>query len=443
MDQVDSSASNCPSLRAFFDGLTPRLDAARKLDAALDVALARRFNAFDFLNSSELGLSSIVAELLDVNGGHGQRALFLRILVDKLAHSVSPLDIESSSAEVEHAIDGGRRIDVVVWLGDSCLAIENKPYAGDQCRQIHDYLAWLNKKCKKFQLVYLSAHGAPPSETSVTLDELRKNGTNGRFKIMGYAGHEQWEDEYDEFRIPYSLEDWFADCQRNCHVDRLRWFLREAESFCKQQFGGQTVTDEERKALTEFVLDRKNQLEIAQAIHECWPEVKQRVVEGFYEVLWEAEARDGYVDHEHWRIETGYSDQPQSRGKCYWSMFKETWSVQSGSRTSIRLENNHRGPNGWFIGVFSAAALGDDGRQLYEKLRKKLDTCVAPTETPEDRWPWWIWVKEEYRDWGSIIPALNEELRVRGDITNYFVDELVAKITNVATRIIDEIEFKS
>lgn len=72
-----------PSLRMLFDGLIPRLEAARQLEDALDVALARRFNAFDFLDSSELGLSRIVSELLDVDGPHGQRQLFLKILLDK------------------------------------------------------------------------------------------------------------------------------------------------------------------------------------------------------------------------------------------------------------------------------------------------------------------------------------------------------------------------
>lgn len=330
---------------------------------------------------------------------------------------------------------------MVVQFGrDSCLAIENKPYAGDQPKQVHDYLEWLKEQYKeKFQLIYLSATGAPPLESSVTLDKLREQGTKDRFKIMAYADSRQWDDEYDDFRLEYSLADWFADCQRNCNVDRLRWFLREAELFCRHRFGGETVTQNERDALMDFVRERKDHLEIASAIHQCWPEIKEGVVWAFYDALWKAEG--DYVDNELWVNHYDYSDAARSRGKCYWCMYKESWRDHGGNRTSIRLENNSRGPNGWFIGIYSPIALSEDAdrQQRYEKLRERLNTKVASTETPDDYWPWWIWVDDKCRNWDSIIPALNEESNVRGDITNYFVDKLVA-IAKAATRCIDEIE---
>ena len=439
---VESAEDAGSSLRRLFDGLTPRLEAARQLEADLDVALARRFNAFDFLDSSELGLSRIVSKLLDVDGPHGQRQLFLKTLLDKLGRPVA--DIERSRVTVEKTVKEARRIDVVVQLGrDGCLAIENKPYAGDQPKQVHDYLEWLGEQYKEnFQLIYLSATGAPPSESSVTLDELKRAGTKDRFKIMAYADAQQWEDEYDDFRLAYSLADWFVDCQRACDVDRLRWFLREAELFCRHRFGGETVTQNERSVLVDFLRERKDHLEIASAIHQCWPEIKEQVVRAYYDVLWRAEdANVDYVDYELWRLDSDYSDAARSGGKCYWSMYKEAWRDHGGSRTSIRLENSLRGPNGWFIGIHSPIALSEDidRQQRYKKLRECLNTRVAFTETPEDHWPWWIWVEDEYRNWDSIIPALNEENNVRGDITEYFVGKLVT-IANAATRLIDEIE---
>ena len=57
----------------------------------------------------------------------------------------------------------------------------------------------------------------------------------------------------------------------------------------------------------------------------------------------------------------------------------------------------------------------------------------------KDHWPWWICVDDKYRNWDSIIPALNEETTVCGDITDYFVDKLVA-IANTALPFIDDIE---
>ena len=126
-------------------------------------------------------------------------------------------------------------------------------------------------------------------------------------------------------------------------------------------------------------------------------------------------------------------------------MYKEDWRIHGGSRTSICLQNYARGPNRWCIGIrIPIALLKDaDSRQRYEKLREHLNTSVAITTSRSwDQWPWWIWVDNKYQNWDSIIPALNEECNVRCDITNYFVDKLV-KITNAATRIIDEIEAPS
>ena len=435
---MNGDVSDSQSLRALFDGLIPRLEAARQLEGELDVALARRFNVFDFLERSELGLSRIVAELLDVKGRHGQGALFLKILLDKLtdqeSYSVTQSDIEGSSTKVEFPIKDGRRIDVIVSLRNSCLAVENKPYAGDQPRQIHDYLVWLKDRYRKFWLIYLSPHAKPPSDDSVTLDELKQYGTND-FKIMSYAGNQPWEDEYDDFRLGYSLVDWFADCQRSCNVDRLRWFLREAELFCRRRFGGEIVTDNERDALMEFVFDQKDRMETASVIQQCWPDIKERVVRAFYDSLWYAEG--DYIDNELWRYEWYYSDEPRSRGKCYWLMDKETWN----GRIQIRLENDSRGPNGWFIGIYSPISLAEDEnrQQLYQELAEKLGKEVEQTVAVENHWPWWVWVDERYRNWDSIVPALNEETKEPGEVTAYFVDKLVA-IANAATRFIDEIE---
>ena len=323
-------AHGSPSLRALFDGLTPRLEAARQIEDALDVALARRFNTFDFLNTREVGLSLIVRELLDVNGRHGQRGLFLKILLDRLGYSAQS-GIESSSAVKEMATEDGR-IDVFVRLGeDNCLAIENKPYARDQKAQILRYLVWLGESYKEFRLIYLSATGEPPRTSSVTLDYLRKHRTHDRFKIMAYAGAQRWDDEYDDYRLDYSLADWFADCQRNCDVDRLRWFLREAELFCRHRFGGEIVTKNERSTLVDFVRGSTDRMETASAVYECWAEIKEQVVRAFYVALWEAEG--DYVDYELWRFnDPGYSDGRGSRGKCYWSMSRRLGALMTAAR---------------------------------------------------------------------------------------------------------------
>ena len=127
----------------YFHELAPRLSVARNLELAFDRLLARRFNGFDYLRTNELGLSRLVADLLNPRASHAQGARFLRALPERLPDRVKQfvppglaLEACEISVVVEHVIPSGRRIDVVVRIvaprGEiRCLAIENKPYAGD------------------------------------------------------------------------------------------------------------------------------------------------------------------------------------------------------------------------------------------------------------------------------------------------------------------------
>ena len=102
--------------RRFFAEMAPRLETARALEAELDRHLARRFNIFDYLRTDELGLSSIIADLLDPQGPHGQGPLYLKTFVQGLGEQVCRLDLsgERISVVVEKVIPSNRRIDVYV-----------------------------------------------------------------------------------------------------------------------------------------------------------------------------------------------------------------------------------------------------------------------------------------------------------------------------------------
>ncbi len=130
----------------FFAELDPRLDMARVLDRERDRNSAHRFNVLDYLRDNELGLSRIIADLLDPEASHGQGTLFLQTLLASLKSlKENPhwpdLDRSHISVDVERVITADRRIDISVEIVDAdgetcCLAIENKPYAGDRKNQI-------------------------------------------------------------------------------------------------------------------------------------------------------------------------------------------------------------------------------------------------------------------------------------------------------------------
>ena len=227
-------------LERFFAEIAPRLETAQTLDDELDRQLARRFNVFRYLRTDEKGFSRMIADLLDPAGDHGQGAAFLKLLTDRLdfAWDVNPTDLGSAKVQMERRIDGGRRIDIVVEIGSHCLAIENKSNSAvDQEDQVEDYLGWLKREYDYSLLVYLSPAGDGPSETSVARETIKglRTATPRRFVIMSCdSSSETSDDGFDELRSKFSLVDWLADCRRNCDVDRLRWYLREIETYFRE-----------------------------------------------------------------------------------------------------------------------------------------------------------------------------------------------------------------
>ena len=436
-------------LERFFFELAPRLETARALDRELDQQLARRFNVLDYLRTDELGLSRVVADLLNPEGNHGQGTVFLQLLLDKLEFKVDG-KIDDSQVDVELTIgDKGRkgRLDVAVRIDERhCLAIENKPYAADQPNQVKGYLEWL-KQYDKSMLIYLSPTGEGPEEHSIEeadLAKLREHDGTRRFVIMPYHQAADLDDRFDRFRLPFSLTHWLADCRRNCDVDRLRWFLREAETFCRRQFGGNTMTLTESSTFKNFVLSDSRNAETAHCVHALWPDLRKEVGERFLKrILCKIEEKmpEGVV------CEYKFGRRYHNWIAAYsnnWKPYRNPTNVAGLQRTSIRLQTDEDGLNDWYINVQSPLLRkhmeGDDSSR-----RENLDSEIPNKLKHGNSSDWHIWWKyvEEYRDWEpSLFPEIYRELELEGDsgeITDYFVENFV-KIANDAIPIINRIE---
>ena len=428
-------------LERFFAEVAPRLETAQTLDDELDRQLARRFNVFRYLRTDEMGFSRMIADLLDPAGDHGQGAAFLKLLTEKLefAQDVNPSDLGNAKVQTERQIDGRRRIDIVVEIdSEHCFAIENKSnFAGDQERQVADDLDWLKREYRSSLLVYLSPTGDGPSEESVarkTIDELGK--TPRRFVIMPCDQDATSSDEFDNLRLQFSLVDWLADCRRNCDVDRLRWYLREIETYCRQRYGGTIVTDSKKSTVADFVRGDSKNVATAMAVHEVWPEVAQKIKYDFLDLIWRRLPKD--VD--------GYWDYGKKRNESYIYIYRKSWRpfvVDGRERlTTIYMQAEAREGTNWDIGVFLPAVsrVSEEDRERCRSLHEEIgELSKRLGKNQNDFWPWWEWVDEEYRYWDSIIPQLYEEVEAEGgEITTYFVRKF-KEIDDETRDIIDRI----
>ena len=360
----------------FFAELEPRLDTARALETELDRHLARRFNVLDYVRTDELGLSNILADLLDPRGPHGQGTFFLERFVEGLGERVFRPDLGTGriSAAVEKVIPSNRRIDVYVQIGNgnlaSCLAIENKPYAGDQKNQVKDYLEYLSSQYgKRFVLIYLSPKGEGPSNWSIPESELAN--WEGRFAILPYCTTESERNRdarvdqptrSGDFRLAYSLVDWIKECCRSCDVDRLRWFLRDAEVFLQRTFGGETMTtDSETKAVRDYLFSNPENLAIARTVHEAWPAIRDEICKKFLNQLRcrvESEVKKQLPRFANdIRVECSYVGERRWSNQLW--LYRRSWTryeigkSELGGRTAVRLEADGKGPFGWCYGIRS------------------------------------------------------------------------------------------
>ena len=320
--------------------LAPHLRAARTVERELDRQLARRFRVFRYLRDDELGLSRIIADLLDPAAEHGQGAIFLEAMLELLPEVPDASGARPTAADganmvaawkkrfnrlgstaatkirvvVEREITARRRIDITVDIptedGPFCLAFENKPYADDQPGQCRDYLKFLARTYGgHFLLVYLPPRYRMPDSSSLPLKDRER--WKNHFFVLPYC----YEDALHEAEDPSdgdgealaqdapsgdgvrtadadapaadgpSLADWFGKCLALCDAERLRWFLREGQLYCQQHFGESTMTDTEADYIRNYLEENPKHLPAAFAVARAWPAFKHDVCRRFLEHL--------------------------------------------------------------------------------------------------------------------------------------------------------------
>ncbi|MDE0064895.1 MAG: PD-(D/E)XK nuclease family protein [Gammaproteobacteria bacterium] len=445
----------------FFDRLKPGLDSARKLERELGKRLAHRFNVLDYMRTDELGLSRIIADLLSPEATHGQGSLFLYRLLDHFHDDLarSELDLADAQVFVEYEIANQRRIDIVVRMPHVngkvfCLAIENKPYAGDQEGQVRDYLDYLEQEhASRFLLIYLSPAGEGPSEWSLPQREIKH--WRGRLFIMPY--HDQYggdtvvADTYRELRARVSLSNWLAECRKTCEVEKLRSFLKDTELFCRKTFGGYDMTtDSEARAVKEYLLSEPQNLTTAKAVFDCWPEVVAHVSEQFLEMLRskiEVSLNDRLGD-----LAQGLDFRYKYKGegnrswlsihRGYWKPYQDSdaqWDA--GRRASIVLESDGTGLSNWWFTIrlpLPESGLANDGdRQRFTGIQN-INSGWAAFGTRG-----YTYVDSRFRNWDPLMPELGQECSGDGGkVCEYYVRTIV-EFAVYAIPQIDEIEGKS
>lgn len=453
---------------SFFSELSPHIEYASKYDRELNRRVAHKFNVFDFLDKKEIGLSKIIAHLFNPSASHGQGTIFLQHflkLVTNEENNWNHLDSENVKVDpTEHTTDEGRRIDIYVEiLGEIpfVLAIENKPRARDRENQVLDYLKYLDKKTGDFLLVYISRNGKGPSERS--LPRENRGEWEEKFKVMAYAKSDKVtaDESFDFQRVDEPLTTWFKICKKECDVDRLRWFLGDAENFCTKSFGDSNSTDDvEVLIVKKFLLEKDNQkyLDTAYAVKKAWPNVVNEIAGEFFRFLTEAieyKIREEFAERNDFQISSEFDF--DGNEYIFLRLYSENWieyeipdnSNDTHGRYCIVFINEKKnrpdGWYGWYVGVESPKKkkhMEHDEQSRFEKIKRTLEALKIPNLIVEDddSCPGYIYAEDDKQYWEQFLKKLLDETeQKKGEISDYYV-RLFCKFADKAIRVLDVIE---
>lgn len=331
------------------------LQRARKLT---EDRLAPDFSPFEFIETDELGLSQILAWVLNPKGSHGQGDRFLTAFLQHLGTPWEALGAKGAVVRTEaltYSIGWpNRRIDILIRCGESwTLAIENKPWAGDQPAQVKDYLDHLDELGGQHRsLVYLSGPGAEPSDESIASDERERRRTAGQLHLWSYEG----------------LVPWLETCKGRCSADRVTVFLDQFIHYIQRTFMG--VRDvAEQEQIVRTVLQSVEATEGAMLVIENARRIRLELLSKLVEQMQKATASIG------WRVSGSFE---LGRYQRFYVDFAEAADHQF----ALEVANT--------AGVFRPVYWGvraKNSKVASVGLRRAVQKALGPGQhNPE--WPW-------------------------------------------------------
>ncbi|MDA8428567.1 MAG: PD-(D/E)XK nuclease family protein [Geobacteraceae bacterium] len=370
------------NLNLFFATISAELGAYKKFEKLAAPQLAPDFNMVSCLCPDENRLSKVLAMLLDPNGVHGQGDTFIHLFLDIImanAHHVNIIDIlrknlklgrsktklEVATSMIENC---QRRIDILLDLGVTGLAIENKPWARDQEKQIEDYIEHLDKIYSgNFLIIYLSGNGAAPVEESLTSEKRAKLEKSGHFLVFNYL----------------DLRNWIRLCAEKSRSIRVQTFLEDFASYITLEFEGGLTIMEEQLIIDQAI--KKENIGAAFAVGTSWPKIAKKLIIKLKDlVVKEADLPGTWESEEDFDLYGTYSSITFKHGN--WKHYKIRFQFDSTNANNL---------------AFGICKENENIRDLPEYLKQILNESKLGNGLSSTWWPWRQNFSEPYRNWGD------------------------------------------
>ncbi|MDM8526079.1 PD-(D/E)XK nuclease family protein [Desulfococcaceae bacterium HSG8] len=213
-------------LNNFFNDLSFRTELFKQTKRQADRYLSSDFNVFDLILPDENKLSDIIADILNIEGTHGQREIFVEIFVEFLRERGLALDNDNFEVKREYYCDG--KIDILLLGKKFAIIIENKPFADDQEDQIQRYKDCISKLFgEKYVVIYLNKNKNNPTPYSIPEDELNALIKEKKFATVSY----------------YEFSKFLKLCYQKCESQKFRYFLSDFIDYIENNFEKDEVND--------------------------------------------------------------------------------------------------------------------------------------------------------------------------------------------------------
>lgn len=397
-------------LQNLLNQVTQNILAFKKAQGLYGRQLAPKFSVFNYINTNELGLSQIIADLLNPQGSHGQQHCFLHLFIKHCLKTVNDnpnavwqLFIENlkearvATEEINWKSNSLRRMDIYISSEVSGVSygicIENKPFASDQYKQLEDYAIELEQRhANNWHIVYLNEYTDMPSENSVSKDLLETWFETGKFSALKFS----------------DLIGWLKACQLECQNQSVTEFLAQFIKFIQVQFMG--IEDmSEAKMILEVMKQNPDSLEASFKIATMLDLLKKELIEKLKQDL-----RESFHVNKEYELDLSNIGE----GKNYEQI---NFLILGNNKAYICFEFQNSNFNRPYIGIKFDSV--EEAKACPHSIKMKE---VLSRELPDKKisasplWPAGYWFS--YDDWSnSHEPWLMIE---RGQMTDIILKEM-------------------
>lgn len=264
------------------------ISAAEKAHDTVSQRIAPHFTSFQFISPNENGLSDIIAQFLDPDGRHGQRDVFLKSLLSRIGMKGASTSGVAVKREAT-VVDRGGFIDILIEAPEWRVVIENKPWAGDQDKQLERYWAHITRGnftpawCR---LVYLSKKGQPPERHSLG-EKLREKLSAHPARLYGLSLGPLQDDaeqvvSYPILSFDELIQEWIA-LARPANVQQ---FLHDFGDYINNTFGkAEDIMQEKSEALAGMIRESRQMTEAALHTADAAEYIRAEITNSFFRAI--------------------------------------------------------------------------------------------------------------------------------------------------------------